>query len=99
MLRRGIGFAGSDRGASCCEQAMPRTLAAAAGATHALDELGYEFDLDNDGIREDGDDILITGASGNPNVPHIGADSTGSTGDPGSIEVRLQLPQKASVRV
>jgi hypothetical protein len=41
---------------------------------HYTDKVGYEFDLDNDGVREDGDDILITGASGNPNVAHIGAD-------------------------
>ena len=41
---------------------------------HPWDRVGYEFDNDNDGIRENGDDILITGASAGPNVVHPGAD-------------------------
>jgi len=41
---------------------------------HPADRVGYEFDNDNDGVRENGDDILITGASAGPNVVHPGAD-------------------------
>jgi hypothetical protein len=41
---------------------------------HPADRVGYEFDSDNDGVRENGDDILITGASGSPHVVYPGAD-------------------------
>ena len=41
---------------------------------HPADMVGYEFDNDNDGVRENGDDVLITGASGVPNVVYPGAD-------------------------
>ena len=41
---------------------------------HPVDRVGYEFDNDNDGVRENGDDILITGAFAGPNVVSSGAD-------------------------
>ena len=41
---------------------------------HPSDLVGFEFDLDNDGITENGDDVIFTGASGVQNVAHPGAD-------------------------
>jgi len=41
---------------------------------HPNDFLAFEFDNDNDGIREDGDDILLTFASLPQNVPGAGGD-------------------------
>ena len=41
---------------------------------HPNDLVGFEFDLDNDGITENGDDVLVVGASGTQNVVYPGAD-------------------------
>lgn len=41
---------------------------------HPTDFLGFEFDNDNDGIREDGDEIVMTFASLPQNVAGAGAD-------------------------
>src|SRR5512138_3330688 len=35
---------------------------------HTADRVGFEFDNDNDGIREDGDDIVMGGAYANQNT-------------------------------
>jgi len=63
---------------------------------HPNDHVAFDFDKDNDGIQEDGDDILIAGASGTPNVAHPGADfyhyngggfNQGDNGGGGTIDV------------
>lgn len=41
---------------------------------HPHDHVSFEFDNDADGVREDGDDVLLSSASSAPNVPHAGAD-------------------------
>ena len=41
---------------------------------HPNDLVGFEFDLDNDGTTENGDDVLVAGASGVQNVVYPGAD-------------------------
>lgn len=41
---------------------------------HTADRVGFEFDNDNDGIREDGDDIIMGGAYANQNTQYLGAD-------------------------
>jgi hypothetical protein len=41
---------------------------------HTVDRVGFEFDNDNDGIREDGDDIVMGGAYANQNTQYLGAD-------------------------
>ena len=39
------------------------------GAFHPNDVITFEFDNDNDGMREDGDDVLLVKPSTAPNVP------------------------------
>ena len=41
---------------------------------HGSDAVFLEFDNDNDGVREDGDDIIGKNAESTPHVPGIGAD-------------------------
>lgn len=41
---------------------------------HPMDHIAFEFDNDNDGDREDGDDILLGSATGTPNVAYVGGD-------------------------
>ena len=41
---------------------------------HPADRVGYEFDNDNDGVRENGDDIVLTTASAPQNVQGPAAD-------------------------
>jgi len=41
---------------------------------HPHDFIGFEFDNDNDGIREDGDDIVLAGAGTPQNVAIAGGD-------------------------
>jgi hypothetical protein len=41
---------------------------------HPADRVSFEFDNDNDGVREDGDDILLRTAQGTPNVAGGGGD-------------------------
>jgi len=43
-------------------------------AFHPNDFIGFEFDNDNDGIREDGDDIVLAGAGTQQNVAIAGGD-------------------------
>lgn len=43
-------------------------------ATHPNDFVSFEFDNDNDGVTENGDDIVLTGASSPQNVSHLGGD-------------------------
>jgi hypothetical protein len=43
-------------------------------AFHLNDLIAFEFDNDNDGVREDGDDIVLTGPSLTPNVAVPGGD-------------------------
>jgi len=51
---------------------------------HPMDHIAYEFDNDNDGSREEGDDALSVYANGTPNVAQVAGDghryktSTGS---------------------
>ena len=63
---------------------------------HNNDHIAFEFDKDNDGVQEDGDDILLTGPSGAMNVAHPGADfyryngggfNQGDNGGGGTIDV------------
>jgi hypothetical protein len=42
--------------------------------THPNDFVSFEFDNDHDGITENGDDIVLSGAWGAQNVSHPGAD-------------------------
>lgn len=43
-------------------------------AFHLNDIVAFEFDNDNDGVREDGDDIVLTGPTTTPGVVQAGAD-------------------------
>src|SRR5688572_12086204 len=42
---------------------------------HPNDRVSFEFDLDNDGVTEDGDDAITTGAWLSPNVARLLGDS------------------------
>lgn len=43
-------------------------------AFHLNDIVAFEFDSDNDGVRENGDDIVLTGPTSTPGVVQPGAD-------------------------
>ena len=43
-------------------------------AFHPNDLIGFGFDNDNDGVRENGDDLVLSGPFPVPNVPFVGDD-------------------------